>query len=477
MFLMRFNLLIRVRCKFWLAVLLCVAWVCRLGAATLDATFTGIDAGTDVNLTSEGTLDWVHWGLYTATTLTRKATVEPRLPSFEPIGFNGPYQYADNTNTYSWRDGGPTRDVAETPTGVWMFGAKNGFRFEMEAPTTGYGGLERVCASLIDGLIHRGHHVTLFGTGGRTGTRARFVSTNPTLQYPRLLESLPELVHVTQANELIEREQFDIVHDHTTVGPVTASRRRAPSVVTVHGCPTGELNTYLSQVDDVVALVAISHAQRRNAPNLSWTATVHHGIEVDGAVKTRPSKGPVLWLGRFDPDKGPDLALAACREARLPLVLAGKCNQSSEWRYLEEVIKPRLGPDVTLVLNADRARTTAMLAGASALLMSIRWAEPFGMVMIESMALGTPVVALRRGSVPEIVLDGRTGFVCHHESALPDALHKVRSLDPADCAAHVRTSFSVDLMARRYERVYHELVGEREPRTAPLDDVTRSLLF
>src|SRR5262245_9537975 len=215
-----------------------------------------------------------------------------------------------------------------------------------EVPPAGYGGLERVCASLIDGLIARGHDVTLFGTGTRSGTLAHFVSTNIDLQYPRLLEAMPELVHVTEANELISRGSFDIVHDHTMVGPVTASRRRPPSVVTVHSPPVGELNEYLSRVDDGVALVAISHSQRRIAPNLNWRATVHHGIEPSDDAKTGPADGPVLWLGRFDPDKGPDLAIEACRKADLPLVLAGKANQQSEWRYLDDVIRPMLGPDV-----------------------------------------------------------------------------------------------------------------------------------
>jgi glycosyl transferase family 1 len=284
-----------------------------------------------------------------------------------------------------------------------------------EVPPAGYGGLERVCASLIDGLIARGHHVTLFGTGTQTGTRARFVSTNPELQYPRLLESMPELV-------------------------------------------------------------AISHSQRRMAADLRWTATVHHGIEVDAPAKTEPSDGPVLWLGRFDPEKGPDLAIEACRKADLPLVLAGKANQQSEWRYLDEVIRPMLGSDVELVLNAGRDQTDELLLTARSLLMSIRWEEPFGMVMIEAMAKGTPVVAMRRGSVPEVVLHGRTGVVCLDESELPDALHAADVLDPADCVAHVRTTFSVDLMAHRYERVYRKLIDRRERRTAPLDLSTRGLL-
>jgi glycosyltransferase involved in cell wall biosynthesis len=340
-----------------------------------------------------------------------------------------------------------------------------------EVPPAGYGGLERVCASLIDGLIARGHDVTLFGTGTRTGTRARFVSTNEQLQYPRLLEAMPELVHVTEVNEMISRGSFDIVHDHTTVGPVTAPKRRQPSVVTVHSRPIGELNEYLSRIDDSVSLVAISHSQRRIAPNLNWTATIHHGIEPSENTKVEPADGPVLWLGRFDPDKGPDLAIEACRKADLPLVLAGKANQRDEWRYLDEVVKPMLGPDVELVLNADRARTDALLLAASALLMPIRWEEPFGMVMIEAMVRGTPVVALRRGSVPEVVLHGRTGFICIDETEIPDALHEVHTLSPVDCVSHVRTSFSVELMAHRYERVYRKLILDRHHRTRSLSSV------
>ncbi len=346
-----------------------------------------------------------------------------------------------------------------------------------EVPPAGYGGLERVCASLIDGLVDRGHDVTLFGTGTRTGTKARFVSTNPELQYPRLLEAMPELVHVTQVNELLAKEHFDIVHDHTAVGPVTASRRAAPTVVTVHSCPVGEVSEYLSRVDKSVSLIAISHAQRRVAPWLAWTSTIHHGIEVPGPVKTEPSDGPVLWLGRFDPEKGPDLAIEACRKANLPLVLAGKCHQKDEWRYLDEVIKPMLGSDVELVLNADRAQTEALTYEARALLMSIRWEEPFGMVMIEAMAKGTPVVALRRGSVPEVVLHGRTGLVCPDESELPEALLDASRLDPADCAAHVRTSFSVELMAHRYENVYRRLIGARDGGTRSLAAAAEPRLY
>ena len=143
----------------------------------------------------------------------------------------------------------------------------------------------------------------------------------------------------------------------------------------------------------------------------------------------------------------------------MPLVLAGKANQKDEWHYLDEVIRPALGPDVELVLNGEREQTDALLLEARALILPIRWEEPFGMVLIEAMSKGTPVVALRRGAVPEVVLHGRTGMICDDEADLPDALHEVSSLDPTEIAEHVRTSFSVPLMASRYERVYRRILS------------------
>src|SRR5262249_50004020 len=125
---------------------------------------------------------------------------------------------------------------------------------------------------------------TLFGTGTRTGTKARFVSTNPELQYPRLLESMPELVHVTQVNEMLAQERFDVVHDHTTVGPVTAARRKVPTVVPVHSCPPGEVKHTLPRVDDLAPLPGTAPAQPRAAPNLAGKATIHQGMEIAESV-------------------------------------------------------------------------------------------------------------------------------------------------------------------------------------------------
>jgi glycosyltransferase involved in cell wall biosynthesis len=323
-----------------------------------------------------------------------------------------------------------------------------------ELPPPGYGGIELVVAGLIDALVDRGHHVTLFGAGTRSGTGAEFVSTVAETQHERLGQSLPELAHVGRADQLIDEGGFDVVHDHTIVGPVSAARRRVPTVATVHGCPTGETADYLRSVDPTVALVAISHAQRRLGSGLPWTTTIYNGLRPEGLTKSEPGDGPVLWLARFSPDKGPDLAIEACREAGLPLVLAGKATEPDEQRYLDEVIKPMLHPGVRLLTNPAAREYRHLLLRARSLLLPVRWEEPFGMVMVEAMAAGTPVVALRRGAVPEVVSHRETGLVCDDPAQLPAALHAAAHIDPAACARRVANAFSAERMARRYERLY-----------------------
>jgi glycosyltransferase involved in cell wall biosynthesis len=334
-----------------------------------------------------------------------------------------------------------------------------------ELPPSGYGGIEVICAALVDALCNRGHEVTMFGAGRRTGTVARFVSTIGEPQFERLGEAMPDALHAARVARLLADSQFDVIHDHSLSGPLTAGQRSTPTVVTVHGPAEGELGDYYAALGEHIHPVAISDSQRRQRPELRWAATIHNAIDPTQFVAARSSDGPVLWLARFSPDKGPDLAITACREAGLPLVLAGKCNESSERRYLDEVIRPMLGDDVELVVNGDRPTTNRLLTEARCLIMPIRWHEPFGMVMIEAMASGTPVVALRRGSVPEIVRHGTTGWICDELADLPEALHRVSELDADECVTHARSAFGVERMALRYERVYRQAIAiARRPR-------------
>jgi glycosyltransferase involved in cell wall biosynthesis len=328
-----------------------------------------------------------------------------------------------------------------------------------ELPPTGYGGTELICAALVDSLCARGHDVTVFGAGKGTGTSGRFVSTMPELQHPRLNQGMPDALHAARVSQLLTGGRFDVVHDHSLVGPLSAATRTAPTVVTVHGRPDGELGDYYASLGEQIRLVAISDSQRRQRPGMNWVATVHNAINTADFVAEHSPDGPVVWLARFSPDKGPDLAIEACRAAGLPLVLAGKAVEPCEKQYLDDVIRPMLGDDVQLIVNGDRSTTDRLLPQARCLIMPIRWHEPFGMVMIEAMASGTPVVALRRGSVPEVVTDGVTGWICDDPADLPSALLRVGELRPDACVARVRSAFSADLMARRYERVYRRAIA------------------
>jgi glycosyltransferase involved in cell wall biosynthesis len=334
-----------------------------------------------------------------------------------------------------------------------------------EVPPSGYGGIELICAVLVDALIARGHRVTLFSAGPGTGTRAKFVSTRPDLQHERLGQAMPELMHAARVDRLLRRAgRFDLVHDHSAAGPLVARARSMPTVVTMHGGADGEWGDFYADLGDTVHPVAISAFQRRQRPDLRWLGTVYNAVDPTCFTAAHTPAGPVVWLARFTPDKGPDLAIRACRQAALPLVLAGKCNEPAEQRYLDEVIRPMLGPDVRLVLNADRATTRRLLTAARCLIMPIRWHEPFGMVMAEAMASGTPVVGLRRGSVPEVVAHGVTGWICDEPEELPQALHRCGELDAAACVARVRERFSADVMARGYEQLYRKAITAQRGR-------------
>lgn len=333
-----------------------------------------------------------------------------------------------------------------------------------EIPPPGYGGLEAIVASLVDGLSARGHEVTLFGAGRGSRTDAAFVSTTREPQTERLGLAEPILIHAARVDRLLAGTTFDVIHDHSPAGPLTAAHRNAPTVVTAHGPTDGELGDFYADLGTAIDLVAISDAQRKHRPDLNWAGTVHNGVDPTQFVAAHRPDGPVLWLARFTPDKGPDLAITACRAANLPLVLAGKCNEPPEQEYFDETIRPMLGDDIRPVLNADRETTTELLTEARCLIVPIRWEEPFGMVMIEAMASGTPVVALRRGAVPEIVEDGRTGWICDDPDELPDALKRVAELDPADCEARVREHFTADIAAERYEHIYQQVSRRRSAR-------------
>ena len=330
-----------------------------------------------------------------------------------------------------------------------------------EVPPAAYGGIEELVADLVDGLVERGHRVTLIGAG-RNRTRAqRFVPVYPDPPSSRLGEPVPEVVQAAAAARAILDDDPDVVHDHTLAGPLLARGRTVPTVVTAHRSVDGDVRRYLRDLGATIDLVAISDAQQRLAPELNWVGTVHNAVDVATFPFRVDHDGYVLFMGRFSPEKGPHLAIEAARAAGWPLLLAGKCTEPAEQAYFAEAIAPRLGPDVRYVGEADAARKRQLYAGAAGLVFPITWEEPFGMVMIEAMACGTPVVALRRGSVAEVVVHGRTGLVVDAPEELPAALAGVRAIDPLECRDHVAERFHADVMVEGYERLYRALTEAR----------------
>jgi glycosyltransferase involved in cell wall biosynthesis len=331
-------------------------------------------------------------------------------------------------------------------------------------PPPAYGGIEAVVADLVNGLVDRGHHVTLVAAGDHRTAAQRFVRTYDEPPAEKLGTPAPEAVHAARAASRLDDLDVDLVHDHTLAGPLAATARDVPTVVTAHGPEEGEIGDLHRALGGRIHLVAISQAQRALSPDLPWAGVVHNGIPVETYPFRERKDGFALFLGRCNEEKAPHLAIDAARAAGRRIVLAAKCSEPAEQEYFEREVAPRLGRDAEFVGEADAQRKRGLLSRASCLLFPIQWEEPFGLVMVEAMACGTPVVALRRGSVPEVVVDGVTGFVCDDVETLADKVRAADRLSPRDCRAHAENAFSVDAMARGYERIYREVLAE--PATA-----------
>jgi glycosyltransferase involved in cell wall biosynthesis len=324
-----------------------------------------------------------------------------------------------------------------------------------EVPPEGYGGIEQMVATLVDGLEKSGDEVTLIAAG-EDGTEAAefeqtFRSTPEGLGGP---DGLPiELIHAQRAAELMRDLDVDVVHDHSVVGPLLAQYRSVPTVVTIHGPVVGWMRRLYASMRSV-GFVAISNAQRAAAPELPWIGTVYNGIDV-AAAPFRAEKGDwFLFLGRIAPTKGVREAIEVARAAGGRLLIAAKASDDAEQRYLEEEVEPLLDEDAVYLGDVDSTRKQELLAGARALLFPIRWEEPFGLVMIEAMACGTPVVVMRRGSVPEVVDPGVTGFVCESVEEMVEACGRLRELDPADIRQRCAERFDGSVMTEGYRDVY-----------------------
>jgi glycosyltransferase involved in cell wall biosynthesis len=330
-------------------------------------------------------------------------------------------------------------------------------------PPSGYGGIEWVVALLADGLTERGHEVTLFAAPG-SNTRARLVSPLDE-EPPREAIGDPwyEASHVVSVYE--HGDEFDILHDHTgPVGVTAGALSNCPTIHTLHGPFTQQAHMLYSRVARQHWFVAISESQRSYAPeNLRWAAVVYNGIPMDRYPFREAKDDFLLFLGRADEEKAPHLAIEAARQAGRRLVLCATTKNERERGYWAANVQPILGDDVEVLGEISHDQKADLLGRAAALLFPIQWPEPFGLVMTEAMACGTPVVAWRYGSVPEVVADGQTGFIVESVEEMAAAVARVGELDPRPLRARVQERFSAEAMVRGYEAAYeHALAGERD---------------
>ncbi len=326
----------------------------------------------------------------------------------------------------------------------------------LPVPPPGYGGTEAVLDGLARGLRAAGHDVLLYTTGESTCEVERaFV-------FERAIGvgqggAAQEIRQVVHAYEMADG--FDVVHDHTLIGPLYSERFPHVRVVTTnHGPFESDLIDLYRIVADRVPVIAISRHQASTAGDVPIAAVIHHGVEPSEFPVGDGSGGYALFLGRMNPSKGAHVAAVVARKAGIPLRIAGKCQEPLEIDYVETVIKPLLGSDVEYLGEVDHAAKLELLGGATALLNPISWPEPFGMVMIESLACGTPVVTTPHGAAPEIVDDGITGFVRDGEQALVDAVTRVGEIDRRRCRAAVEGHFSLRRMVDEHVDLFRRVM-------------------
>ncbi|HEX2910089.1 MAG TPA: glycosyltransferase family 4 protein [Chloroflexia bacterium] len=337
-------------------------------------------------------------------------------------------------------------------------------------PPQFYGGTERVVSYLTEELVRQGHDVTLFASGDSI-TKAHLVPIND--HSLRLDEnSIDRLAHhmVQLEKVFAEIHNFDIVHFHIDYLHFPLTRRcQEPNVTTLHGrLDISDLQPLFREYHDM-PVVSISNAQREPLPFANWVGNVYHGLPVD-LLDFHPKAGDYLaFLGRISPEKRADRAIEIAKRTGIPLKIAAKVDDADK-KYYEREIKPLLDhPLVEYIGEITEEQKNEFLGNALALLFPIDWAEPFGLVMIESMACGTPVIAFESGSVSEVLTEGVSGFLCHNLDEAVAAVGRLPEMDRAKVRAAFEERFTSTRMASDYVKVYQEVLAQRSQGREVLD--------
>ncbi len=322
-------------------------------------------------------------------------------------------------------------------------------------PPRHYGPWESIVSLLTEGLVRRGVDVTLFATGD-SETRARLVGVSPRgyEEDPALDPKVWESLHISAVFE--RADEFDLIHSHFDFLPLTYMGMTAtPVVTTIHGFSSPKILPVYQKYNGRAYYVAISDADR--SPDLDYVATIHHGIDLARFTYVDTAGEYLLFFGRIHPDKGTKESIAIARATGMRLIIAGIVQDEA---YFGREVQPHLDDErVCYIGSAGPDKRDALLGGAYALLHPINFDEPFGLSVIEAMACGTPVTAIRRGSMPEVIADGRTGFLVTDWEEMAASIPRVRDIDRRECRRWVEAKFSVGRMVDDYLAVYETILA------------------
>lgn len=328
-------------------------------------------------------------------------------------------------------------------------------------PPKMYGGTERVVSYLTEALIKKGHEVTLFASGDSRTTATLISNIDEALRLKNIEDPLAH--HIVQMQEVIERaSEFDIIHFHTDYlhFPFTYNANIA-HLTTLHGRLDIPDLAYIYNKFKAQPLVSISHAQRKPLPQVNWAGTAYHGLPLNLYSQGNGDGDYLVFIGRISPEKRPDRAIEIAQKAGMKLKIAAKIDKVDEHYYNSKIKKLMRQPHVEYLGEIGETDKGELLANARALLFPIDWPEPFGMVMIESIACGTPVIAYPHGSVSEIIDEGLTGYLVNSIDAAVEAVERSKAMDRQQIRQQFEKRFSDEVMAQTYLDIYDKLLMEK----------------
>ncbi|MFC2089987.1 glycosyltransferase family 4 protein [Bacteroidota bacterium] len=321
-------------------------------------------------------------------------------------------------------------------------------------PPRKYGPWEQVSSNIAEGLVERGHKVTLFATGdSSTKGDLESVCEHPYAEDSSIDPKVAECLHISHLME--QADNFDIIHNNFDFLPLTYSRLiKTPMITTIHGFSSPKIIPVYKKYNGISHYVSISNSDR--SPELNYLATIYNGINIDEFIFFREPEDYLLFFGRIHHEKGVYESIQIAKKSKRKLIISGLIQDQD---YFDNKVKPFINDDdIVYVGNSGPSQRLKLLGGACALLHPVNFEEPFGLSIVEAMACGTPVIAFRRGSMPELILDGKTGFLVNTIDEAVEALERVKYINRNDCKEWVSSKFSRQKMIEEYLKAYKQIL-------------------